>query len=136
MHTDGWAETPKVDRGTDDITVMKAASSMQNINVKKRSRWDETPVGNSVQQTPQIMTPNLSSINGSPSYPELTPSAATPSGIKAMNLTTPLPTQIPMTPEQIQAYRWEKEIDERNKPVTDDELDSMFPTGYKVLNKI
>lgn len=38
-----------------------------------------------------------------------------------------------MTPEQIQAYRWEREIDERNRPYTDDELDSMFPPGYKVL---
>ena len=38
-----------------------------------------------------------------------------------------------MTPEQIQAYRWEKEIDERNRPLTDDELDAMFPfEGYKV----
>ncbi len=38
-----------------------------------------------------------------------------------------------MTPEQIQAYRWEKEIDERNRPLTDDELDAMFPfDGYKV----
>lgn len=38
-----------------------------------------------------------------------------------------------MTPEQLQAYRWEREIDERNRPLTDDELDSMFPPGYKVL---
>lgn len=38
-----------------------------------------------------------------------------------------------MTPEQLQAYRWEREIDERNRPFTDDELDSMFPPGYKVL---
>lgn len=38
-----------------------------------------------------------------------------------------------MTPEQLQAYRWEREIDERNRPLSDDELDSMFPPGYKVL---
>jgi Splicing factor 3B subunit 1. len=38
-----------------------------------------------------------------------------------------------MTPEQIQAYRWEREIDERNRPLTDDELEAMFPPGYKVL---
>ena len=38
-----------------------------------------------------------------------------------------------MTPEQIQAYRWEKEIDERNRPLTDEELDAIFPfDGYKV----
>jgi hypothetical protein len=38
-----------------------------------------------------------------------------------------------MTPEQLQAYRWEREIDERNRPLSDDELDAMFPPGYKVL---
>ena len=43
---------------------------------------------------------------------------------------------ISMTPEQIQAYRWEKEIDERNRPLTDDELDAMFPfEGYKVSRR-
>ena len=39
-----------------------------------------------------------------------------------------------MTPEQLQAWRWEREIDERNRPLTDDELDAMFPEGYKVLS--
>jgi len=37
-----------------------------------------------------------------------------------------------MTPEQLQAYRLEREIDERNRPLSD-ELDAMFPPGYKVL---
>jgi splicing factor 3B subunit 1 len=40
---------------------------------------------------------------------------------------------VQMTPEQLQAYRWEKEIDERNRPLSDEELDQMFPPGYKVL---
>ena len=38
-----------------------------------------------------------------------------------------------MTPEQLQTYRWEKEIDERNRPFTDMELDTMFPPGYQIL---
>lgn len=51
-----------------------------------------------------------------------------------MAMVTPTPGHIAaMTPEQLQAYRWEKEIDERNRPYTDDELDAMFPAGYKVL---
>lgn len=37
-----------------------------------------------------------------------------------------------MTPEQLQAWRWEREIDERNRPLTDEELDAMCPEGYKV----
>lgn len=51
-----------------------------------------------------------------------------------MALSTPTPGHVAaMTPEQLQAYRWEKEIDERNRPYTDEELDAMFPPGYKVL---
>jgi hypothetical protein len=41
---------------------------------------------------------------------------------------------IPMTPEQRQVFRWEREIDERNRPLTDDELDAIMPKeGYKVV---
>lgn len=41
---------------------------------------------------------------------------------------------IPMTPEQRQVFRWEREIDERNRPLTDDELDAIMPKdGYKVI---
>lgn len=39
-----------------------------------------------------------------------------------------------MTPEQLQAWRWEREIDERNRPLSDEELDAMFPEGYKVIH--
>jgi len=49
-------------------------------------------------------------------------------------MATPSPAaMMQMTPEQMQAYRWEKEIDERNRPLSDDELDAMFPPGYKIL---
>jgi splicing factor 3B subunit 1 len=33
----------------------------------------------------------------------------------------------------MQSWRWEREMDERNRPLADEELDSMFPPGYKVL---
>ena len=30
--------------------------------------------------------------------------------------------------------RWEREIDERNRPLTDEELDALFPSeGYRIL---
>ena len=39
-----------------------------------------------------------------------------------------------MTPEAMQQVRWQQEIDERNRPLTDDDLDAIFPpTGYKIL---
>ena len=38
-----------------------------------------------------------------------------------------------MTPEQLQSMRYEQEIDQRNRPLLDDELDAMLPKeGYKV----
>ena len=64
----------------------------------------------------------------------LTPGGTTPTGAKAMGMATPTPGHLAaMTPEQMQAYRWEREIDERNRPLSDDELETMFPPGYKVL---
>ena len=51
-----------------------------------------------------------------------------------MGLATPSAGQLgSMTPEQMQAWRWEKELDERNRPLSDEELDALFPQeGYKV----
>ena len=51
-----------------------------------------------------------------------------------MAMATPTPGQMmPMTPEQMQAWTWQREIDERNRPLADEELDSILPSGYKVL---
>ena len=32
-----------------------------------------------------------------------------------------------------QAMRWEREVEERNRPLSDEELDAMLPQGYRVL---
>jgi splicing factor 3B subunit 1 len=65
---------------------------------------------------------------------------ATPLG--GMGMETPSAAQIaasmaagaPMTPEQYNAMRWEREIEERNRPLSDQDLDAMFPTeGYNIL---
>uniref|UniRef100_A0AAZ3P8Q7 Splicing factor 3B subunit 1 n=1 Tax=Oncorhynchus tshawytscha TaxID=74940 RepID=A0AAZ3P8Q7_ONCTS len=110
-HGSGWAETPRTDRGDESVgeTPTPGAS-------KRKSRWDETPASQMGSSTP-LMTPGK-----------------TPIGTPAMNMATPSPGHLmSMTPEQLQAWRWEREIDERNRPLTDDELDAMFPEGYKVL---
>ena len=135
-HVSGWAETPKVER-IDEETVIIAKQASIIKESKKRSRWDETPVG---AQTPVgNMTPSftptasITPSHGGSMY-GIDLSGPTPSGFKAMNLQTPIPSQmIPQTPEQIQAQRWEKEIDERNRPISDEELDSLFPPGYKIM---
>ncbi|XP_013930977.1 PREDICTED: splicing factor 3B subunit 1-like [Thamnophis sirtalis] len=112
-HGSGWAETPRTDRGGDSIgeTPTPGAS-------KRKSRWDETPASQMGGSTP-VLTPGK-----------------TPIGTPAMNMATPTPGHImSMTPEQLQAWRWEREIDERNRPLSDEELDAMFPEGYRVRNK-
>ena len=63
-----------------------------------------------------------------------TPSGTTPTGAKAMAMATPTPGHMmSMTLEQMQAWTWQREIDERNRPLSDDDLDSMLPKGYKVI---
>lgn len=108
----GWAETPKMDRDDTEELAFSAGAETPSAS-KRRSRWDETPA----------MTPSM-----------MTPSGATPMGPKAMIMATPTPSNfVAMTPEQMQTMRWEKEIDERNRPFTDEELDALFPDGYKIL---
>lgn len=126
-HNSGWLETPKADRGIDDSIIDSTPAS------KRRSRWDETPSNQTPSMTPS-MTPGMTPSGAGHATPLLTPGGSTPVGHKAMIMATPAPNQLAaMTPEQLQAYRWEKEIDERNRPFTDEELDTMFPPGYKVL---
>ncbi|ETV75167.1 hypothetical protein H257_10384 [Aphanomyces astaci] len=108
-----WDETPAPAGGAEkkwDATP-QATSSSSSFDAtptpgRKRSRWDETP----------LMDDNR------------TPTSAalmTPGGSLAAHV----------MPEVVQRLRWEREIEERNRPLTDDELDSMFPTtGYKVLD--
>ncbi|EAT45112.1 AAEL003605-PA [Aedes aegypti] len=125
-----WAETPRADRGPSDSAMDSTTPAS-----KRRSRWDETPSN----ATPSAMTPSIAMTptpHATPGHatPLLTPGGTTPIGHKAMAMATPTPGHLAsMTPEQLQAYRWEKEIDERNRPFSDEELDAMFPAGYKVL---
>jgi len=77
----------------------------------KKSRWDETP--NIANQTPRT--------------PGMTP-GQTPVG--PINM----PTPVPMTPELFQNIRIQKELDARNRPLTDEELDEMLPKdGYIIM---
>ena len=84
--------------------------------------------GHTPSHTPGGFTPGGLTPGG------FTPSGVTPTGTKAMNMATPTPGHLmSMTPEQLQAYTWQREIDERNRPLSDEELESLFPPGYKVI---
>ncbi|XVF67246.1 hypothetical protein PTKIN_Ptkin10aG0105200 [Pterospermum kingtungense] len=90
---------------------------------RQRSRWDETPA------TMGSATPMPGATPAVPLTPGVTP-------FGGADLQTPTPGNLrgPMTPEQYNLLRWEKDIEERNRPLTDEELDAMFPQeGYKIL---
>ncbi|KAK9834053.1 hypothetical protein WJX81_006031 [Elliptochloris bilobata] len=115
--TPGWApgETPAV--GTTPA------------GKKQRSRWDETPAG--VALAPGA-TPAMG-VGATPLGFGVTP-GMTPMG--GADMATPSPSalgKVPMTAEQYQAMRWEREVEERNRPLSDEELDAMLPPGYRVL---
>lgn len=59
---------------------------------------------------------------------------ATPVG--GAGLVTPMVGgQVPMTPEQWQTAKWQADVDRRNRPMTDEELDALLPVdGYKILD--
>ncbi|CAG8707327.1 17219_t:CDS:2, partial [Acaulospora morrowiae] len=102
-----WDETP---RATDEEMDTPRKRSRWDVTPQvsaKKSRWDETPTHPTVQI------------------------GVTPVG--NFGLLTPTPGHlVAMTPE---AQRWEKDLDARNRPLTDEELDAMFPpTGYKILD--
>lgn len=89
---------------------------------RQRSRWDETPA-------------TMGSVTPLPGATPMTP-GVTPLG--GVDLATPTPSSLNLRgaipPEQYNLLRWEKDIEERNRPLTDEELDTIFPLeGYKIL---
>jgi splicing factor 3B subunit 1 len=103
-----WDETPISVSGSE----WDGAAGATPGGSKKRSRWDETPVAG----------PN--GVMGTPS--------ATPSSVYGMS-TPAYASQ--MTPEIAQRMKWEAEVEERNRYLTDEELDAMFPTtGFRILD--
>ncbi|KAL5720028.1 Splicing factor 3B subunit 1 [Ranunculus cassubicifolius] len=93
---------------------------------RQRSRWDETPA------TMDSVTPML---GATPMLGSYTPG---PTPVGGNDLATPTPSSLAfngaITPEQYNLMRWEKDIEDRNRPLSDEELDAMFPQeGYKIL---
>lgn len=108
-----WDETPEPGRLLD-----QAGAMGETPGKKVRSRWDETPVVNS-------------GIGGA--TPMMSGNMQTPMG--AADMATPMVGgQTGMTPEQMHDMRFQKEVDERNRPWEDHELDALFPAdGYEIL---
>jgi len=143
-----WDETPvEADEKKSGMTTPSGATP--SGATPSASAVDETPTDVTPSATPTGSTPGGSAPSGvSPSSatPGATPLGGiqsftpgqTPLGTPGMaNLNTPVgltPNFSAMTPEQIQAYRYDAEINERNAPMSDEELDAIFPmTGYEIV---
>uniref|UniRef100_A0A1I8H332 SF3b1 domain-containing protein n=1 Tax=Macrostomum lignano TaxID=282301 RepID=A0A1I8H332_9PLAT len=128
----GWGETPRADRTAADLIQETPQAG------KRRSRWDETPgetPSNVADATPSVATPASATPSGFTPGGVMTPSGVTPMGVKAMEMATPSAAvaAAAMTPEQMQIFSAQKELDDRNRPLSDEDLDAMLPEGYKVL---
>lgn len=92
---------------------------------KRRSRWDLTP--SAATPVAAAATPSSTHMAGGATPSGFTPSGAgmtpsmmtpggtTPIGTPAMGLKTPIMPMVPMTPDQMALFKWEREIDERNR---------------------
>lgn len=104
---------------------------------RKASRWDATPEAPGTKKSRWDATP--AGIAATPVYGN----GATPAG--GLGMETPLygavgvtgaGQAVPMTPEAYQAMKIDREIEARNRPLSDEELDALLPgseDGYKIL---
>ncbi|KAI3722245.1 hypothetical protein L2E82_33276 [Cichorium intybus] len=116
-----WDQTPTPGQLADSDAIPKLSGLATPTPKRQRSRWDETPAAMGIP-TPGGATPAVA----------YTPGVTPVSGVE---LATPTPGAINLiTPEQYNLLRWEKDIEDRNRPLTDEELDTMFhQEGYKIL---
>lgn len=101
--------------------------------MRKKSRWDQTPdVAAGRRKSRWDETPkDMAGLAASAA----TPNFAAMDTPQQMMMATPMHTQMgAMTPDQRQRVRWEQDMDERNRPLSDEELDMMIPSeGYTIL---
>jgi splicing factor 3B subunit 1 len=105
-----WDVTPSVsDTSSNQWGV---TPSVDDGSARKRSRWDQTPDMSGKGPDVYGQTPSTLSF-----------------------LETPKLSAVAMTPEVAQRIRWEAEVDERNRPFSDADLDKMLPSvGYRILD--
>lgn len=109
-----WDETPL------------AGSQLSSQSQNKRSRWDETPLN---------VGGSGAAGEGQGSRWDQTPIAnQTPLAMNSTPVSAGLAAHTPLTAELANQLRWEQQIERRNRPMTDAELDELLPkTGFKVV---
>ncbi|KAI8968268.1 splicing factor 3B subunit 1 [Mycotypha africana] len=145
--TNAVEETPRKKRRWDVATPVSQNVEATPVGGVKRSRWDATPVRPNepdatpvaksewdVEATPRATT-KRSRWDATPVAGAATTTAPSATPIGGFGMMTPTPGQLAqINPEAANALRWERELDVRNRPLSDEELDAMFPTtGYKIL---
>ena len=151
-----WDETPVSEQSQrqassrwDNATPSHTATSATAITAtpaggdaaKKRSRWDETPMTSSSASSASSMMPSAAAVAAATAAAMAATPGATPLGAMALGSATPMVGShaavmgsAVMTVEVQQQMRWEAEIDERNRYLSDEELDGIFPNvGYKIM---
>ncbi|KAA6370736.1 MAG: putative Splicing factor 3B subunit 1, partial [Streblomastix strix] len=106
--------------------------------VARRGRWDETPAVANIssllikESDIDISSQQLPTGMGMFGTPMATPRFDSSQGL---NLSTPGPaTPYHAAMEKAAIARWERDLDERNKPMSDEEIDALLPaTGFKIL---
>ena len=134
---------PKADDATDDdgtvsVSAAAAAAAVAAAKQRKVSRWDATPSVAQAREAQRDATP-LISVADTPSRkksrwdetPLIVPgAAATPLHPSAT------PSLTSMTPTQLTLYRMQADIEARNRPLSDAELDALLPgadDGFEIL---
>lgn len=125
-----WDKTPESEAQTKTAppendgfkAPLPVSTDIQPAKPKRKSRWGEAPVQAVIPA--EANAARLVDMAG-----------ATPMGTPAMVMATPTPGQLygAATPALLSSQRGEIEMFERNKPLTDEELDELLPPGYKVV---
>ena len=145
--TKGWGDgesrppgTSKWDTEDDDSGNASSNSSSRSRSASSSAdatpKWEggETPSGSGkARRSRWDLTPSAPQGDATPVYQ---PGMVTPMGVGAMGMATPQHINLGnMTPDQIRTARSEQEMFDRNRPLSDADLDAMFPTdGYKILD--
>lgn len=111
-----WDATPVVKHDLNADGPRRAVEQTPNRPDQTPSRFSSTPMR--VGETPKRWDDRTPLIGQTPNYPGATP---TPNNLRT-------PDILQMTPAKLQQLRWEKEIEERNRPHTDEELDLLLPS--------
>ena len=115
----------------------RAAAVAKQTPRRSRSRWDETPqirAGGDPSATPVWTGGETPVIAAGAETPKIAAGMAAPSAAQ-IAAHQAMQSNVPLTPEQYQQMRYQREIEERNRPQTDEELDELLPSeGFKIID--